>query len=105
MNKEILIVSEIVSGTSTNAEGYPLFLAMDKIIENGNIVVLSLKNCNPLSSSFLNSSIGSLIEKHGYSEMKGRLVLTNYTHIMADYISRYISRFKKLSCTLPREGN
>lgn len=102
MNKEIVIISDIVSGTSTNAEGYPLFLAMDKIIERGDIVVLSLKDSNPLSSSFLNSSIGSLIEKHGYSEMKGRLALTNYTHVMADYISRYISRFKELSCDLPR---
>ncbi len=102
MKKEVVKIKEVVSGTSTNIEGYTLFVLMDKIISNGDTIVLSLKDCNILSSSFLNSSIGSLIEKHGFHEMKGRLVLTNYTPSMAEYIGHYISRFKELSCPIPR---
>lgn len=97
MKKEIVKVKEIVNGTSTNAEGYPLFLAMDKIIERGNIIVLSLKDCNVFSSSFLNSSIGNLLEKHSLTEMKGRLLLTDYTSTIANNISHYISRFKEVN--------
>ncbi len=97
MNKQVIKINDVVTGTFTNADGYTLFLSMDKIINNGGIIVLSLSDCSPLSSSFLNSSIGSLIEKHGFSEMKGRLVLTNYTPVMAENIKHYIDRFKSLN--------
>jgi STAS-like domain of unknown function (DUF4325) len=97
MKKEIVKVSEVITGTSTNAEGYPLFVVMDKIIENRNIIVLSLKGCSIFSSSFLNSSIGNLLEKYGVAEMKGRLLLTDFTPVIADNIKQYIKRFKQFN--------
>ena len=96
MKKEIIIVKNIVAGTSTNAEGLSLFIAMDKVIAKGNIIVLSLNGCTPMSSSFLNSSIGALIEKHGFKSMKGQLILKNYTQVMADNIKHYLGRLKQL---------
>lgn len=95
-NKIIITVKDVVSGTSTNAEGFALYTVMNKAISNDKTIVLSLKACTALSSSFLNSSIGAIVEKHGLKEMKGKLIITDYTPVMADNIKKYMSTLKKV---------
>lgn len=98
LNKNIISVIDNVPGTSTNTEGYILFLLMDKVFSIDGKITLSLKSCTPMSSSFLNSSFGALIEKYGFEKMKGRLVITDYTPVMADNIKNYLSSFQKIAC-------
>jgi hypothetical protein len=95
MNKRTIVVSEIVSGTSTNVEAMPLFFAMDKAILAGDIINLSLKNCSAMSSSFLNSSIGALFEKYGFDKLKGKLHLSDHTPSAAKNLSDYLNKIKR----------
>jgi len=95
MDKRTIVVSEIVSGTSTNIEAMPLFFAMDKAILAGNIINLSLKNCPAMSSSFLNSSVGALFEKYGFDKLKGKLHLSDHTPSAGKNLSDYIAKIRK----------
>lgn len=96
MEKEIIPVLKIVSGTSTNAEAIPLFHEMDKVIAQGKIIVLSLKDCRSFSSSFLNSSVGALFEKYGFDALKGRLSLRDYTPSIAEAFKRYLDNLHQI---------
>lgn len=96
MDKKVIIVKDVVSGTSTNAEGTPLFVLMDSAIKDNKVIVLSLKSCPAMSTSFLNSSIGTLVERYGMSLLKNRLIITDYTTGMAESIKRYLSQLKDL---------
>ena len=97
MNKITICVKDIISGTSTNTEAIPLFIAMDDILKNNNSIVLSLKSCNPMSSSFLNSSFGSIIEKYGWDFLKGKISIIDYTPALADLIKNYLAKSKDLT--------
>ncbi|CAN5220189.1 hypothetical protein BH09BAC5_BH09BAC5_10480 [soil metagenome] len=95
MDKVTLKVMDLVEGTSTNINAVPLFLEMDKVIIANKVIVLSLKNAPALSSSFLNSSIGELVTKHGFNTLKGRLKIVDYTPVMADLIKNYLENLKE----------
>ena len=97
MNKIVIVVKDTVSGTSTNSEAFPLFIKMDNELSSGKHVVLSLKSCNPMSSSFLNSSFGSVIEKYGWDFLKGKISIIDYTPTIADTIKTYLDKSKSLS--------
>ena len=81
---------DIVQGTSSNHEGYLLFLAIqDKLLINTK-VKLSLRDLTPLSTSFLHSSFGELFEKFGYARIKSSIVLVDYKKSDALKIRMYI---------------
>lgn len=96
MNKDIIIVKDVTYGTSTNAEAIPLFLLMDNALLNNKSIVLSLKDCNAMSTSFLNSSIGSIIEKYGWDGLKGKLSIIDYNPSVAGVIKTYLENSKNL---------
>jgi hypothetical protein len=97
MTTNVIVVKDVVKGTSTNAEAVPLYFCIDNILSQNNAVILSLKDCPPLSSSFLNSSIGNIIEKYGFSSLKGKLSISDYTPTIAGIVTSYIENCKKLS--------
>lgn len=97
MKSNVIVVKEVVSGTSTNAEGYPLLLAMENSLQKHDKIVLSLHGCTCLSTSFLNSSIGMLIEKYGVTALKSRLSIVDFTPALGSFISKYLTSVKKLS--------
>ena len=97
MNKIVIPVKDVVKGTSTNEEALPLFDAIDNILSMSNIAVLSLKDCAPMSSSFLNSSVGVIIEKYGFDLLKGKLSIVDYTPSMAEIFKSYIESRKTLA--------
>ncbi len=92
MNKDIIVVKDVVYGTSTNAEALPVFLLMDKSLSKNNSVVLSLTGCPAMSSSFLNSSLGSIIEKYGWDFLKGKLSIVDYNPSVANVIKDYLEK-------------
>jgi hypothetical protein len=91
-NKHIVVISitDIISAASTNAEGFQLFSIIDKEFKSGNFVKLSLTDSPPMSSSFLNSSFGSLLDSYGYTFMKNHLSLINVTKSKAERIKGYL---------------
>lgn len=88
----ILTVSldSIVDGTFTNSEGNKLFTALSPYVSAGQVVRLSLRDATPMSSSFLNSSIGELIEQYGLAALRHSLKLTDYLPSHAAAIKQYI---------------
>lgn len=94
MNKTTIIFKDIVPGTLTNADALALFICMDKAFSNGDIVVLSFSEIHSLTTSFLNSCIGEIIDKYGFDALKGRLSLVDYTSTVAKLVTQYIADLK-----------
>ncbi len=90
----IITLMDCVSGTSTNVEGYTLFTLLSKEIEKNNIVKLSLKDSTPMSSSFMNSSFGELVDKYGLDKFRDHVRLINYTPSHAERIQKYIQMLR-----------
>ena len=93
--KTLLKITELTPSTITNADAVPLALAMRKAIDNGEIVVLSFHDVTTLTSSFLNSSIGEIIEEFGFDRLKGKLILMDYTPIIGKTVTKYIADLKQ----------
>jgi len=95
-NRITINVNDIVLGTSLNADGYKLYLAISGAFENGKDVLLSFKDCQPLSSSFLNSSIGELSENFGFETIKARIKVTEITKSNLNQLKKYMADIKDL---------
>ena len=90
MNTINIKLLDIVTGTSTNAEGLILFENISKHLQKGDLIKLSLRDLTPMSSSFLNSSFGELIHHFGYAKIKTSIVLTDYRMSDALRIKNYL---------------
>ena len=93
--KQINLV-DIVDGTSTNIEGVKLYCALNKHLKSNEAVILSLKACTPLSSSFLNSSIGNLIEDYGFDYVIDNVKISNYSKSIGKALVQYLDNIKSL---------
>lgn len=85
-----LELSDITKSTSTNTDGLMLFMVLKSHVENNQFVKLSLHNVGAMSSSFLNSSFGSLVERYGLKKVKDTISLINYRPSQALYIKNYL---------------
>lgn len=86
---------DIVPGTSTNADAVALFVAMDQLLDSGNKIRLSLESATPLSTSFLNSSIGNLVDKFGLEKFRSQVV---FSHLTPSQIRSIKAYFDQISC-------
>lgn len=57
--------------------------------------MLSFEECTPMSSSFLNKSIGNLISKYGINVFESKVKIVKYTRATGDNLKSYISDFNK----------
>jgi len=96
MNTKKISIKDVASSTLSNADGVKLQTAIDKILSDGDTVVISFYGINVVSSSFLNSSLGNLIDKYGF-DILAKIKLIDYTATIASYIKSYISNIKSLS--------
>ena len=87
----IIKIKDIVRGTSSNTEGFTLFTVLSQQIENGSIIKLSLEESTPMSSSFLNSSFGELVDKYGLEKIRSHIRLINYRPVQAERIRKYLN--------------
>ncbi len=94
--KELINVSEIIDGTTSNDDGMKLFIALKLYLDKSVIVVLSLKDSGSMSTSFLNSSLGEIISIYGYNFFKNHIRIVDYTNSQIRIISRYIEKVKQL---------
>lgn len=83
-----------VSGTATNNSGADLFIVIDKYFAQGEKLRLSLEDATPLSTSFMSSSFGGIIQKYGLTFLKDHLVLADYKPSYAKDIKEYISSIR-----------
>ena len=88
---------DVVTGTATNDEGIALFNSIDNLFSKSQKVRLSLEDCTPFSTSFLNSSIGDLIDKYGLNRFKSDIV---YTKIKPSQIKKLQSYLEQISHTI-----
>lgn len=86
---------EVSKGTSTNHDGHSLFVSVDNELSKGNKAILSLKNASPMSSSFLNSSFGELVEKYGLEKIKASVLITDFTNSSLDRIKNYLQNLNE----------
>lgn len=94
-----LVLKDIVRGTSTNLEAETLFSEINKSISKGETVSLSFTNITHVSSSFLNSSIGEIIDKFGFDYFVGHVKFTDCKANMAVRIKDYVLKYKTLVTT------
>jgi predicted nucleotide-binding protein (sugar kinase/HSP70/actin superfamily) len=84
-------IKDIVDDTFTNASGYVLYLALDdKLKKTSEVFDLSFEGISCTSSSFLNSSIGIIIEDYGIDVLK-RIKPIHVGATQADLLKKYIS--------------
>ena len=93
MDRQI-IVKDIITNTTVNEEGKRLFDVMSDFILKGDSVILSLSDLEPMSSSFMNSSFGALIDKYGKQTFKKKVRFTNYRPAYAEKIVNYINLYE-----------
>ena len=96
MNTKKIIVKDIISSALSNTDGIQLQVAMDQILTDKDNVVISFHGINVMTTSFLNSSIGNLIDKYNI-EILSRIKIVDYTPTMATFLKNYISKIKSLS--------
>lgn len=92
-NQSILLVKDICKGTFTNIDGVALKKAISNALCSSDFVILSFSGVDAVSSSFLNSSIGDIIDEYGLDYLRNKIKITKYTASLADVIKKYISSY------------
>ncbi len=93
-----IFVKDLCNGTYTNVDGFSLFSEIDNLLSNNSEVLLSFTEIDSVSSSFLNSSIGAVIEKYGLDVFKKDIRITNYTPNIAKILKKYVDSFALHCC-------
>ncbi|MBO2009743.1 STAS-like domain-containing protein [Hymenobacter negativus] len=87
----VLTVTTLTSGTISNADGYKLLLALkEAMASQSGPITLDLTDVIGFSSSFLNSSLGTLFEEMGADGFK-RLRLSNYKPMQLKQLKDYMA--------------
>lgn len=92
-----ILVKDIVNETISNASGYTLYLQLKEPVKSRTPLRLSFKDCMVTSSSFLNSSIGALIEEFGVEQVKQVITPVGMTQFQAQVLRKYITSFRSSS--------
>lgn len=91
----MLIIKDIVSDTFTNASGYTLYTVLKSELDKSeDFISLSFDGVTSTSSSFLNSSIGAIIEGYGFDVLK-KIKPVNVGVTQSEVLKKYISSMQK----------
>lgn len=85
-----IIITDIVDSTTTNAAGDKLKETLDAYFIANTPVYLSFENIDSVSSSFFNSSFGSLVEMYGITRFKEIIRPVNIRHSILENIQRWL---------------
>jgi hypothetical protein len=89
-----ILLRDTVNETYTNASGDTLYHVLKGQFEAEQLVELSFKDATITSSSFLNSSIGALIEEYGTQTVKQRIRPTGMSPTQATLLRKYMESFR-----------
>jgi len=87
---------KIAPDTFTNESGLVLKNYLVSKIQMGETVILSFEGARGLSSSFLNSSFGELIQSFGLMKIKQAIKLVDLTTSQAKSLKEYFISFDKV---------
>ena len=90
-----IVLNSIVNNASSNTEGVKLYNILKVYIQNNRVVLLNVDNETPMSSSFLNSSLGALIDDFGIVNLNSNLKL-KATKSQFNRISNYIKKYSDI---------
>lgn len=90
---EIRVV-DIVPETYTNEAGNALYIHLKEVLKEVKSLVISFKDASVPSSSFLNSSFGTLIEEIGLKNFLSLVKPRELTPTQAQMLKHYIQGFK-----------
>jgi len=96
MKTQNIQVTDIVQATTTNADAMPLYLLLKKEMTDDTCIVLSFRDSTPLSSSFLNTAIGNLVDDFGLDYVKAHLKIIQCRKSVYDTLKRYFDNFTKI---------
>jgi hypothetical protein len=99
MRMKTIKVKDITKGTFTNEDGLSVYNAIYSTISENDCIILSFEGITSLSSSFLNSSIGEIIEEFGFDFLKNKIKITKYTPQLSVLIQNYIKSYSKTETT------
>lgn len=88
-------LKSIVLNTDTNVEGIKLYCVIEKSLKQNNIFILEIEDDMPLTSSFLNSSLGNVIDNYGYSLLKNHLKLKCNKN-QYDRVIKYLFKYNEI---------
>ncbi|UAM98379.1 STAS-like domain-containing protein [Polaribacter litorisediminis] len=90
-----IVLKNIVRNSSSNEEGLILFdLLRDAYLKNEQIL-LDVDSNLAMSSSFLNTSIGSFLDNYGFSKFKETFKFKG-SKSQFERLNNYISNYKEL---------
>lgn len=96
MSGNIIQIKDHLDGTMTNIQGDKLFALIKKHFDQGRKVVLSFSEIQGMTSSFLNSSLGALVDEYGIDFLRKKMTLTNYRSSQMNMIKEYLSFYQPL---------
>ena len=88
-----VFIKDIVKDTYTNAAGFVLLTFLQDYLRRGKPVTLSFKDAPPTSTSFLNSSIGELLDKYGFTKFKELVKFVDLNATQAQVLKNYFLSF------------
>lgn len=94
-NKTIKIL-DVVDDFVTNAGGFALYTSLKQVLDSNDLVVLSFKGVSGTSSSFLNSSIGALVDEYGISVLQ-KIKPVDVSVVQAAILKKYIASLRKIA--------
>jgi hypothetical protein len=89
-----IVVKDLVKSTFTNDDALPLMFKMSEFLDKGYSITLSFDGISGITSSFLNSSLGEVIDKYGLDSLKGRIFTKNCTSSLNNMLKNYINSYK-----------
>ena len=89
-------VKDVTKNTLSNSDGVQLQSAIDSALAADDQVSLSFHDVHTISSSFLNSSLGNIIDKYGF-DILSKIKIIDYTSTIATFLKNYIADLKALS--------
>ena len=96
MKTNKILVKDVTNNTLSNTDGVLLHIAINNALGNSDSVILSFHDIHVLSSSFLNSSIGDIVDKHGFAVLN-KIRIVDYTASISTFLKNYISDLRILT--------
>jgi len=95
----ILYIKDIVSDTYTNPAGFQLYSSLNKALDENNVVIqISFQDVTGFSTSFLNSSLGAIVEEKGadiLKRIKPINIKVSQSQLLKNYFSNELAMLRK----------
>jgi hypothetical protein len=98
MKKDKITLTDYTSSALSNIDGAKVYAVVNNLLADGGNVIVSFAGINAVSTSFLNSFIGSLVDQHGMNILT-RVKIVDYTVSIANFLKNYIKELRSVSST------